>query len=915
MFSEKVCLRLLIALFVLITSIACGKGAQESADLNSGPVPSILEPASNTTHLSESSITFRGKGSDTEDGELSDNALVWASDIDGVIGSGAQVMQTLSAGNHLISLTATDADGAKATSYISLTIVDPTSVGSLSNKMSGFNFINNGAAQADSYTVFLNLNASSNRSVNAYFVAESIENGSIPSKPGADQAGWMELNKTVTLNRTEAYTLSQNYDYGSNIKLYVWFKDEEGNISGEAVDGIQITVAAQGIPYQQSFETGLDDWTKEGELWEAGPPVPQFGLTVTPLDGSQVAALLLSGQYAAEQQGRLISPVFVLPVINNDEQIYFSYAEQVFLGQSDLAQAEISFETAPGEWSQWRAMNVSRYAPAWSPIALNLSEYQGQKIRLSFTLANLSENSGFGWFIDDIQIHKQKNIIVESDVAYIEDFESGPGVWSADYGMAWEIGSPNNFGPAQAFSGSQLAGTRLAGQISGVYTSRLTSPVFELPDLLSGEEITLRYATFYQLKDESKAHVQISEFSETEGWSAWQNISAQIHHHTSDAWAHPSEDLTRFAGKRIRLGFTFDNNSATAADGWYIDDVRIAVTQSVAITAETPYINGFENGWQGWSEGEGIWEIGVPNIGIREAYAGSNLVGTTIETNTPDREARLVSPTFHLPMLETDQEIILKFQYWMLYLGVTYIEISEQLDSGHWDEWAKVSGAVWGGNGGWVQPRVDLTAYAGKSVRLSFYKDTYYSQANSGVTGFFVDNFEIAVEDVLLVDSNMQDDFSNGLGNWWRTQSIWEAGLPGLKAPVPIQGFTHSGLVGTYLNGNNFYIQYLYSRSMRIANIPGAYFSFWHWYQLGDGSAVLQISVFNDDGTGWSGWQNFSETFTGESDLTAAFDGWALKNISLENYLGQKVRFRFKAQAGPTVAGWGWYLDNVGVAW
>src|SRR6185436_12833781 len=73
----------------------------------------IATPAQSASFTQGASVGFSGGATDPEDGTLSGAAMVWKSDRDGQIGTGVSFSKTtLSAGSHLISLTATDSKGA-----------------------------------------------------------------------------------------------------------------------------------------------------------------------------------------------------------------------------------------------------------------------------------------------------------------------------------------------------------------------------------------------------------------------------------------------------------------------------------------------------------------------------------------------------------------------------------------------------------------------------------------------------------------------------------------------------------------------------------------------------------------------------------------------------------------------------------
>lgn len=90
---------------------------------NTDPVPVITTPTAGSSFDKGQTITFTGAANDQEDGPLTGTALVWTSSKDGQIGTGVLVQTTsLSSGNHVITLTATDSDDAFAYTNVSITV-------------------------------------------------------------------------------------------------------------------------------------------------------------------------------------------------------------------------------------------------------------------------------------------------------------------------------------------------------------------------------------------------------------------------------------------------------------------------------------------------------------------------------------------------------------------------------------------------------------------------------------------------------------------------------------------------------------------------------------------------------------------------------------------------------------------------
>lgn len=111
--------------------LACGGGNGGGGNgmtppENSAPSASIAAPDDEANFDEGASVTFSGSAVDPEDGDLTGGSLVWESDIDGEIGTGTSVATSeLSVGHHIVTLTATDGDGATATDRIGVRIRPP----------------------------------------------------------------------------------------------------------------------------------------------------------------------------------------------------------------------------------------------------------------------------------------------------------------------------------------------------------------------------------------------------------------------------------------------------------------------------------------------------------------------------------------------------------------------------------------------------------------------------------------------------------------------------------------------------------------------------------------------------------------------------------------------------------------------
>ena len=97
---------------------------------NQAPTAEITAPADASEFFDTETITVAGSATDAEDGDLTGESLVW--DLDGVFQIGTGEEFTINAGDfspgaHVITLTATDADGAEGVATVNITILEATS--------------------------------------------------------------------------------------------------------------------------------------------------------------------------------------------------------------------------------------------------------------------------------------------------------------------------------------------------------------------------------------------------------------------------------------------------------------------------------------------------------------------------------------------------------------------------------------------------------------------------------------------------------------------------------------------------------------------------------------------------------------------------------------------------------------------
>ncbi|MGK5093259.1 SUMF1/EgtB/PvdO family nonheme iron enzyme [Deltaproteobacteria bacterium TL4] len=96
--------------------------------------------------------------------------------------------------------------------------------------------INNGDASTPSISVSLSLSAYDGLGVTAFYVSE---NSTVPT---ANASGWTTISSTTNYSAKVSFILSDSSSYGSRT-VYVWFKDESGNVSVSVSDSITLQSA------------------------------------------------------------------------------------------------------------------------------------------------------------------------------------------------------------------------------------------------------------------------------------------------------------------------------------------------------------------------------------------------------------------------------------------------------------------------------------------------------------------------------------------------------------------------------------------------------------------------------------------------------------------------------------------------
>ncbi|MFC1750412.1 hypothetical protein ACFL2V_16550 [Pseudomonadota bacterium] len=429
-----------------------------------------------------------------------------------------------------------------------------------------------------------------------------------------------------------------------------------------------------------------------------------------------------------------------LPTHNLGDELQIRYWHKFSYSTYDYGQTQIQvWDDVSQTWGSWISIGNSftGVSQGWVPMVIDVSAYAGETVRLGFLHAADSNcgacaTESSGWFIDNIQI-------MAVTPNFTGGFETGWHDWWPTKGI-WQVGEDSNV----CYGGTQCAATQFNGNYDRWQDSRLVSAQMDFPAQGMGEEVQLRFRHkfSYSTYDYGQAQIQVWD-DVSQAWGSWTPIG-NSYTGVSQGWVPMIIDVSDYSGETVRLGFLHaaDSNCgacATESSGWFIDDIQIM--------AVTPSFSGdFESGWHDWWPTKGIWQVGEDS---NVCYSGTQCAATQLNGNY-DRwqDSRLVSARMDTPALGIGEELQLRFQHSFVYSsfdsGQVQIQVWDDVNQ-TWGVWEPIGDSVAGNSQGWVPMVIDVSAYAGESVRLGF---LHAADSNCGAcatesSGWFIDDIQV----------------------------------------------------------------------------------------------------------------------------------------------------------------------------
>ncbi len=231
-------------------------------------------------------------------------------------------------------------------------------------------------------------------------------------------------------------------------------------------------------------------------------------------------------------------------------------------------------------------LDNSKHRDVWWLETIDLSQFKGKvfQVRFRFDTKDTLNNTGKGWFVDNVAIYAGPVVKVSAATAWDEAFNAANAFgwhFSAKYGdnaSVWALDKTSS--SVGGYTGESMNfndGVDFNNGTSKAYGWAL-SPVVDLTGVTSGS-VTLLFKSWYDGEASQNYDQRFVEVSSLAFGGAAEDVKVQMQNadNLQDGWRWEWIDLTKFKGKKIRLRFVFDSKDTVnnTGKGWFVDDLRI----------------------------------------------------------------------------------------------------------------------------------------------------------------------------------------------------------------------------------------------------------------------------------------------------------------------------------------------------
>ncbi|PAV28297.1 hypothetical protein CIL05_16810 [Virgibacillus profundi] len=220
------------------------------------------------------------------------------------------------------------------------------------------------------------------------------------------EGNWHSFNPATQVSgdhRDGVYTFTIPGEHIGEGKLkYYWWMNDYSNKSVLTSSQTVEVIPGESIGYSEDFEDSAKGWFSFGEndTWEKGKPKSGPENAVS---GDHVYATNLAGEYKNDSDATLVMPPVVVP--EDGAHLHFKQWHNLELFQTSGNPYDFGYIVISSDKEEWtKVAEMDGYTDGWEDVAIDLSEYSGERIYIGFNLYSNSYTTEEGWYIDDVSI-------------------------------------------------------------------------------------------------------------------------------------------------------------------------------------------------------------------------------------------------------------------------------------------------------------------------------------------------------------------------------------------------------------------------------------------------------------------------------------------------------------------------------
>jgi len=518
------------------------------------------------------------------------------------------------------------------------------------------------------------------------------------------------------------------------------------------VFAVNAACASKALPLVDPLTCGAKDWS-------ATPLVGGVGWAVdaTPANPGKTVGCSLNynngSSYPGQTTGTVVSAFFVDATkaakvalaftsfngVENDAKYDARYVEASTDGFNTLA-------------AQFKLDNA--YGPnKWTTEGFDLSALKGKKFQLRFRLdtVDAANNSGPGWFVEDINVYDGPIVKAVAGQTFVEPFALGnANGWQmslATGNVAWAIDA-TPAAPAPFDGNATLNfnnGTNYTTSVAPSGTA--LSPVLDLTGLAPGSNVSIAFRSWSDVEptngyDQRWIEVSGDSFLTLNVANQLSNLKGQ------KGWTIETVDLSPLVGQRVRLRFRFNavDGVNNGGKGWFVDNLVLTphpvlpFADGIVASDTTRWTINNSTPTVGWA----IDALPSPAFSSGDASLNfNNGTNFTCPGSAKSVTGKATSGTFKTAKVAGTQKLVLRFKAYLgvestLEFDVTTVTVKDTAQAKEIKTTIAKTAL-----GSWTNQEIDITSLAGGSLQIVFEFDSVDCVDNGGA-GVFIDDVYVA---------------------------------------------------------------------------------------------------------------------------------------------------------------------------